>query len=123
MPPAMLPRFNEALPLSADKTSVMASGPLMLSGDEDEAYLWLRLVQGSGARKVDGANQREVELKGQNGKPAKSWECEVTAGEEKKFRVGTATAEAWLLLRDGGAVPFESQTYWKTRVTLEVPQT
>jgi hypothetical protein len=42
----MKPAFDDSLQLSDDKRSVTAAGPLELSGDETDAYFWIRISQG-----------------------------------------------------------------------------
>jgi hypothetical protein len=115
----MLPRFDNELPLSDDKQGVRASGPLAVAGNEVEAYLWLRIAQGADPNEVDAARQRELVLTTRSGNPATKWRVTVRTSGGKKFKAGPAMAEAWLLLREEGDT-FESQTYWKTKVTLKV---
>jgi hypothetical protein len=53
---AMLPRFDASLALDDARQTVTASGPFALAGNEDDAYLWIRIAQ----RGVDAVGTLEM---------------------------------------------------------------
>jgi hypothetical protein len=58
---AMLPRFDASLALDDARQTVTASGPFALAGNEDDAYLWMRISQKRGRSEVDAVGTLEID--------------------------------------------------------------
>jgi hypothetical protein len=107
----MRPQFDDRLKLADGGRTVEALGPIELTGDESELYIWVQISQGEGAERVTAQAHGEREKKDLEAQRAKAtekegpkWELPVKLGDEageervapeKAFKPGKARAEAW----------------------------